>query len=169
MNNLFLLLIILVPLLLLFLFKKKFNRHAINQKKAYRVLKQIKTFKHAGQKINYLRKIDPFVFEELLLNVYESKGFKIIRNKKYTGDGGNDGTMFDHEGNKILIQAKRYKSYINPKHIKSFEELLNKRNISRGFFIHTGKSSQNTRNLFNDSNVTIIGGSALVQLIENSN
>ncbi|MEX6059375.1 restriction endonuclease [Enterobacter hormaechei] len=42
-------------------------------------------------KINYLRKIDPFVFEELLLEGFEAHGFRTIRNKRYTGDGGIDG------------------------------------------------------------------------------
>ncbi len=36
------------------------------------------------QKINYLRKIDPFVFEELLLEGFEAHGFRTIRNKRYT-------------------------------------------------------------------------------------
>ncbi len=43
---------------------------------------------HFGQKIAYLRKIDPFVFEELLLEGFERRGFEVIRNRRYTGDGG---------------------------------------------------------------------------------
>ncbi|WP_192840691.1 restriction endonuclease, partial [Enterobacter hormaechei] len=43
--------------------------------------------------MNYLRKIDPFVFEELLLEGFEAHGFRTIRNKRYTGDGGIDGQV----------------------------------------------------------------------------
>lgn len=152
--------------LTLYLFsKKRFNRHKYNRKKANQVLVKIKSFEHQGQQINYLRKIDPFVFEELLLNAFQKKGFRVIRNKRYTGDGGVDGIVYDKEGNKILIQAKRYKSYINPKHIIDFGLLLKNKRVDKGYFIHTGKTSSNTRNLFQHTNVMIIGGSKLLNLI----
>ncbi len=152
-------------LLYFFLKVKKFNRHRFNQKKADLIISKINSFEYPGQKINYLRKIDPFVFEELLLNAFKNKGFKIKRNKRYTGDGGIDGIIFDKDNNKILIQAKRYKSYINPKHIEDFNQLVLRKNAIAGYFIHTGKSSQNTRSLFNNSNIEIIGGTRLLKLI----
>ncbi|MGK6207511.1 hypothetical protein ACSNM5_26335 [Klebsiella pneumoniae] len=43
------------------------RRHKRKQQSARRVLERIKTLPGFPQKINYLRKIDPFVFEELLL------------------------------------------------------------------------------------------------------
>ncbi|MGS6531656.1 restriction endonuclease, partial [Enterobacter hormaechei] len=44
-----------------------------------------------AQIINYLRKIDAFVFEELLLEGFEAHGFRTMRIKRYSGDGGIDG------------------------------------------------------------------------------
>ena len=41
------------------------RRHKRKQQSARRVLERIKTLPGFPQKINYLRKIDPFVFEEL--------------------------------------------------------------------------------------------------------
>lgn len=67
------------------------RRHKRKQQSARRVLERIKTLPGFPQKINYLRKIDPFVFEELLLEGFEAHGFRTIRNKRYTGDGGIDG------------------------------------------------------------------------------
>ncbi|MCO7451724.1 restriction endonuclease, partial (plasmid) [Enterobacter hormaechei] len=66
------------------------RRHKRKQQSARRVLERIKTLPGFPQKINYLRKIDPFVFEELLLEGFEAHGFRTIRNKRYTGDGGID-------------------------------------------------------------------------------
>ncbi|WP_228703482.1 restriction endonuclease [Klebsiella pneumoniae] len=67
------------------------RRHKRKQQQARRVLAKIQTLPAFGYKIAYLRKIDPFTFEELLLEGFESHGFSIIRNKRYTGDGGIDG------------------------------------------------------------------------------
>ncbi|MFZ8589390.1 hypothetical protein [Serratia marcescens] len=50
------------------------RRHKRKQQSARRVLERIKTLPGFPQKINYLRKIDPFVFEELLLEGFEAHG-----------------------------------------------------------------------------------------------
>ncbi|MGM8474744.1 restriction endonuclease, partial [Enterobacter hormaechei subsp. steigerwaltii] len=73
------------------------------------------------QKINYLRKIDPFVFEELLLEGFEAHGFRTIRNKRYTGDGGIDGQVIIGKY-RYLIQAKRYRGHIALQHVQEFDD-----------------------------------------------
>lgn len=156
---------VVTSLFLFLLLYPKQNRHSRKIDTASRVLSKISTFRHDGQKIVYLRKIDPFVFEELLLTAFENRGYTITRNKKYTGDGGIDGTIFDADGNKILIQAKRYSSYINPRHLAAFSDLVEYKKAQKGFFIHTGKSSSAARDLFRHSNIDIIGGSNMLRLI----
>ncbi|WP_255264933.1 restriction endonuclease [Klebsiella pneumoniae] len=52
------------------------RRHKRKQQSARRVLERIKTLPGFPQKIDYLRKIDPFVFEELLLEGFEAHGFR---------------------------------------------------------------------------------------------
>lgn len=161
------LLLFLVLFLVLYFFKikRKRDKHSKNIKKSSMILKKINSFEYPGQKINYLRKIDPYVFEELLLTAFEIKGFSIKRNKKYSGDGGLDGTIYDKNKNKILIQAKRYSSYINSEHIKDFSALIIKEKAMKGYFIHTGKSSKIIRKSFNHSNIEIIGGTKLISLL----
>lgn len=156
---------VLFGLFILF-YKKKYNRHKYNQDLATDILKKINEFSYSGQKINYLRKIDPFVFEELLLNSFLENGYKIKRNKKYTGDGGLDGTIYDEKGRKIIIQAKRYKSYITPTHVNEFKELTLTQNAFMGYFIHTGKTSDNLRLKHENSNIKIIGGTQLIELLQ---
>lgn len=114
--------------------RRRRRRHERKQASAVRVIDKINTFPHFGQKIAYLRKIDPFVFEELLLEGFERRGFEVIRNRRYTGDGGIDGRV-KIDGQTWLIQAKRYTSYIAVGHVRDFSDLLNATG-ARGFFCH---------------------------------
>ena len=158
---------ILVFFLILFLFlsKRKNYRHKRKIKNGERVLEKISSFKYPGAKINYLKKVDPFVFEELLLSAFKEKGFKIRRNKRYTGDGGIDGMMWDDQKRKYLIQAKRYSSYVSKKHLEEFEALVTSKKCYSGFFIHTGKTGKNTYKDFSNSNIHIVSGDRLLNLI----
>ena len=63
----------------LFLSPRRYSRHTHNVKTANKVLNTLSTFSFPGQKFNYLRQIDPFVFEELLLCAFERKGHVVIR------------------------------------------------------------------------------------------
>lgn len=165
-NPLFWVFIIIIPFFLLgaILFRSK-KRHKRNIGKAYTIISKISEFPHPGQKFAYLRKIDPFVFEEIVLNSFKQMGYKVIRNRKYTGDGGIDGAVVHPNGQRILLQAKRYSSYINPRHVDDFSEIISKRKAHKGLFVHTGKSSSAARYRFFDSNVEIIGGQKLLHLI----
>ncbi|GAA4277550.1 restriction endonuclease [Aquimarina mytili] len=148
-----------------FLLTFKPGKHRRNIRKGKQIIQKINTFDHPGQKINYLKKIDPFVFEELLLSAFKNKGFKIVRNKRYTGDGGIDGVLYDQQNNKIVLQAKRYSNYINRQHLKDFERIIALKKATKGYFVHTGKSSPDTRKLFFSSKIEIIGGSKLLELL----
>lgn len=143
--------------------KLRYDRHRIYINQARKILKKLQSFNHDGEKISYLRKIDPFVFEELILCAYESHGHSIIRNKRYTGDGGIDGQVII-DGQLTLIQAKRYSSHINARHVKDFSMICHRRGV-RGVFIHTGKTGEKSyRNT--QSSVRIISGSKLLELLK---
>lgn len=148
----------------------KFNRHNYNwklSKKTHALLNSFTGENVSARKFSYLRKIDPFVFEELLLYCIKLKGNKIIRNKRYTGDGGIDGKMIDSDGIKYLIQAKRYKNYITLSHVKEFNDIVrNNKWADKGLFIHTGKTGKGVKEVVIDSNVQIISGSKLLDLIK---
>lgn len=156
--------LIFIIIVFLYLGRKK-SKHQRNVFKGEKIINKINAFKYPGQKINYLKKIDPFVFEELLLSAFKNKGFRIVRNRKYTGDGGIDGIIYNKENKKILLQAKRYSNYINRQHLKDFENIIFREKAIKGYFIHTGKSSAETRNMFSSSNIEIIGGNKLIELI----
>lgn len=118
------------------------------------------------QILAYLRKIDPYVFEELLLSAFAMKGFKIIRNKSYSGDGGIDGMIINNEC-LFLIQAKRYSSFVKREHIKDFELLITEKNAVGGYFIHTGRTAVKSHLEYKNSSIQIISGQKLIDLILN--
>lgn len=120
-----------------------------------------------AQMIKYLRKIDPLVFEELLLTAFKAQGHKIRRNKSYSGDGGLDGIVYIDKC-RYLIQAKRYSGSINTKHVLEFAALVqSRRNVAGGFFIHPGRTPTAAKELFRDfTSITLISGQRLVDLIQ---
>ena len=167
-NSVLLLLIVLIAVLLLHkVFFRPFNRHRFNKKKAKQILKKIQKFDHPGKIFSYLRKIDPFVFEELLLTAFENNGYRAIRNKRYTNDGGIDGRLLNDRGELILIQAKRYSSHINKDHITQFSRIvMNDRKAKKGYFVHTGKTGgKSYSELKTASNIELLSGENLIKLI----
>ena len=145
-------------------------RHKIRIKNAKKVSKKLLEIKNNNNNYKaisfvYIRKINPFVFEELILSSIEKQGKIIKRNKSYSNDGGLDGIFYDKKYGKVLIQSKRYKSYISKKHVEEFLDIVKKNNY-KGIFVHTGKTGKYTK-LLEDENVCFISGENLIDLINN--
>lgn len=115
--------------------------------------------------IGTLRRLDPFVFEEVLLESFRRNGHRIKRNRAYTGDGGIDGRVFVGRG-LFLIQAKRYRGAIDPQHIRDFEQVVLRERAQGGFFVHTGRTGPSARRLAQESDlIEILSGQRLVELV----
>ena len=147
----------------LFSSPRRYSRHTHNVKTANKVLNTLSTLSFPGQKFHYLRQIDPFVFEELLLCAFERKGHVVIRNSRYTGDGGIDGKVIIDD-RLTFIQAKRYTSFVNAQHIVNFSNICHRKKVP-GLFIHCGKTGHKAR-ILTPKNVTVIGGHALLELLD---
>lgn len=138
--------------------------HVRRQRQAQRVLAKLMTIPEPRWQIAYLRKIDPFTFEELILEAFEQRGERVQRNHRYTGDGGVDGRVW-LDGKLHLVQAKRYSGHIDLGHVREFGTLVN-RNHARGLFVHTGKTGRSTREeVRNLHNVQLISGNLLLRLL----
>lgn len=116
-----------------------------------------------ARSLTYLRKIDAYVFEELVLEVLESR-YRVERSKQYSGDGGVDG-KFKQDGRWVWIQCKRYEHYIRLDHVKAFNALLVKNKIHKGLFVHTGKTGSGARKEWEGGRVDCLSGSRLVRWI----
>jgi restriction system protein len=143
--------------------------HLYRIKKAKQILKKIKEINaipnNGGRVINYLRKINPYVFEELVLSVIENSNVRVIRNKSYSNDGGIDG-IFKLSKGKVLVQCKRYKSYINPKDVMQLSQTVKEQKYYFGIFVHTGKTGEKSKdNIKIENNTMIISGSLLINFL----
>lgn len=140
------------------------RRHRRYQATAARVLERLPQLAGDAQRLTYLRKINPYVFEELLLLACERQGHPVKRNASYSGDGGLDGQVIIN-GKKYFIQAKRYGRTITPSHIQDFGALLLKSRCE-GFFIHTGRTGYLSRALLqNHTHVHLVSGQRLLDLL----
>lgn len=140
------------------------RRHQRYRATAERVYARIGELSGDGQRMAYLRKINPYVFEELLLLAFERQGYPVQRNASYSGDGGLDGKV-QINGERWLIQAKRYSRSITPAHVQDFEAVLMSMG-QRGMFIHTGRTGQKSRAVSRGSKqLMIISGHRLLALL----
>lgn len=143
--------------------------HLYRIKKARKVLEKIKEIANqpdsGGRVIGYLRKIDPFVFEELVLTVIEDSNIRVIRNKSYSGDGGIDG-IFKAPKGKVLVQCKRYKNYINAKDVLELSQAVKEHKYYFGIFVHTGKTGEKSKDHVRlEKNILYISGNVLIKLL----
>ncbi|HEN3613546.1 TPA: restriction endonuclease [Yersinia enterocolitica] len=140
------------------------RRHARYQRQACRVLSRLAQLRDDAARLVYLRKINPYVFEEMLLMAFSRQGYRIKRNARYSGDGGTDGQVWIN-GCRWLIQAKRFSSCIQSSHVRDFGALV-RREQCRGFFVHTGRTGESCRDaLFASADITLLSGGRLLKLL----
>jgi restriction system protein len=146
------------------IFSHRARRHRRFQAQARAVLAKLRTIEHPAQRLSYLRKISPLVFEEVLLEAFELRGCPIELNDRYTGDGGIDGKFYI--GNAwYFVQAKRYCNHINPAHVTDFIGIV-EQSRCKGIFCHTGRTGGASKTLtLHSTHVSIISGDRLLSLL----
>lgn len=112
------------------------RRHRRYQKQAAQALIRLPQLRDEAARITWLRKMNPYVFEEMLLTALSRQGLRIQRNPRYSGDNGADGQVWIN-GHRWLIQAKRYSATISAAHVSAFG-LLTEQEGCPGLFVHTG-------------------------------
>jgi len=143
------------------------NRHQQYIRLADSVLKRLRdriTVVQLPEALGILRKMNPYAFEELLLTCCQDQDWEIERNFRYTGDGGLDGRV-KIAGKLYLIQAKRYRGYINPKHIRDFYQVIQGERAHGGFFIHSGRTGELSKELFREYGISLLSGQRLVNFV----
>lgn len=116
--------------------------------------------------IGALRRINPFVFEELLLHCFKDAGYQVVRNSRYTGDDGIDGRIY-RDGKLYYVQAKRYSGLIDAAHLSAFEQkITNSYGVEGGFFVHTGRTGNTAKAISRQqAQVTLLSGMGLVDFV----
>ena len=135
-----------------------------NIAKSKELLIKVRSFKSRKSVISYLKKIDNYLMEELVLSSLEAQGHSITRSARYSGDGGKDGEAIIY-GKPYYIQTKRYTDHISKKHVADFIRLCNDNKVN-GLFVHTGITGRSTRKLSNGSKaIHMISGDKLYRMI----
>lgn len=117
------------------------RRHLWNQKRSYKDLSKIREIgprQNPGRVFNWLRKVDPYRFEDICLSELDRRKVKIMRGTSYSGDGGIDGRFILNE-ELWLVQCKRYSGHIKTDHVYDFDLVCREHN-AKGLFIHTGRT-----------------------------
>lgn len=121
-----------------------------------------------AQAFSYLRKVNPYSFEELVLDGLEIDGYRVTRNRSYSGDGGIDGRAA-RGGKEYLVQCKRYRGYISRQDVEDFSRVCT-RECREGLFVHTGKTGDGSyETAASFGNVRIISGERMLRLVGYSN
>lgn len=116
-----------------------------------------------AKRFAYLRKIDPFVFEELILLCFQRRGFA-TEHTPYTRDGGIDGRVWLPDGRAVVLQAKRYRAHIQAAHVRAFRRLVEQRG-ELGLFVHTGRTGRRCYHEARGVHIEIVGGAKLLALL----
>lgn len=155
----------LVAALALFRIVALGNKHKRNIARSHRVLKKVSRIHREsakGQVMAYLRCVDPYVFEETVLSAFHQQGLRVIRNRRYSGDGGIDGKL--RIGKKtLLIQVKRYRSHIRLVDLREFAQICENKGVG-GLFIHTGRTGGASWSFCQNTPIRIISGDLLIRL-----
>lgn len=154
------------------LFRQRRNRSVLRHQRyrntASQVLLRLSQLTADGQRLVYLRKINPYVFEEMILTALERRGLPVRRNPRYSGDGGVDGQFWVGK-QRWIIQAKRFSSAVRPEHVRDFGELA-RREKCKGIFIHTGRTGQISVEYFQYyPEILLVSGASLLQLLSGRN
>ncbi len=155
--------LLMIPLIRRLLRKKAKSRHEKNIKAGDKALSVLRGISASEKSFSYLRKTDPYIFEEMVLSALKRTGYKITRNNAYSGDGGIDGRALI-KGKETLIQAKRYAGHISNKHVLEFMEIC-KRQKCKGIFIHTGKTGKLSAEHAGDE-LDIVSGERMLNLMK---
>jgi restriction system protein len=139
------------------------DQHVYNRINAFRFLEKLKDIGTPQAQFYYLRNLDAFVFEEMILTCLKRKGFIIVRNDGYTGDGGVDGRAY-YKDQHYLIQAKRYTGHIKANDVKDFAKIC-KRRKGKGLFVHTGKTGDTAKEAAKECGMEIVSGVRLLELL----
>jgi restriction system protein len=155
--------VLLGALLLLFLFPRNYKpRHVFNRWVAKKHLARLKSISNTAQKFGFLRGVNPYIFEEMVLTSFERAGCKVKRSTRYSGDGGKDGEV-KVAGRWHYVQSKRYQSHIKVQHVAVFRALCEKHKVC-GVFVHCGRTSKGSWSALGND-VAMISGNKLMRLL----
>lgn len=120
-----------------------------------------------GRAFAYLRTVDPLLYEETVLSALEDAGAVVLRNLRYTGDGGIDGRCWlpGRGIRPFAIQCKRYGSAVAPRHMVEFCRAIAGGRFAGGLFIHCGRTGPLSYEAMRGRSVHLVSGQVMLNLM----
>ena len=142
--------------------------HRSNVRRSRKILAKLRAFVEPGREARslvYLRRIEPLVFEEVLMSALEDAGALVLRSRRYSGDGGVDGSCWSPATGWYAIQVKRYSGHIDRQHVNEFADVVRRLRYEGGIFAHTGRSGAGVYEFLPRAEIILLSGERLIQLI----
>ncbi|WP_165390962.1 restriction endonuclease [Pseudoduganella lutea] len=142
--------------------------HQRNVRQSRRVLRAVRGFTEPGvgaRSLAYLRAVDPLVFEEVVMSALEDAGLLVLRSRRYSGDGGVDGTVWLPGRGWYAVQSKRYRHHVCLEHICAFSQVLASQDFDGGLFVHTGRSGAALYPQMDAGGIALLSGERLIRLV----
>lgn len=142
--------------------------HRRKVRKSRRVLRVVRHFREpglAGRCLRYLRQVDPLVFEEVAMSALEDAGLLVLRNRRYSGDGGVDWAIWGPKNGWLAVQVKPYSSHIRRGHLLDFDDAISRLHFQGGVFVQTGRSGAGSYAFLPDSGIILLNGKRLITLL----
>lgn len=120
------------------------------------------------QKIEALRRMDPYQFEEYIKDLLLLSGFKTAKCTSRSNDGGKDIIATDSEGKKVFVECKRHEksNKIGRPLIQKFHSALIDGNADYGLFVTTSYFNENAVKYARNKDIRLIDARLLADMIE---
>jgi hypothetical protein len=112
----------------------------------------------------YLRSMDPRLFEELVCNLFRQMGYR-VEATPYVGDGGADGYLYK-DGQKTVLQCKRVKGSVGEPVLRDLYGTMHGNGAQFGLVVTTGRVSRPAREWATGKTIKIIELDELRTLLE---
>lgn len=125
---------------------------------------------HMYWSIEKLQKIDPFLFEEYITNMFNKNGCK-VNTSVASWDDWADSIWRDSQWNNIIIQTKRYsdRNTVGSPEIRNFIWSMNLYNVKKWFFVTTWYFSkpaiETVKSVSGELDITLIDKDKLNQIL----
>ncbi len=122
----------------------------------------------AQVEVEHLKELTWQQFEQLVADAYRAKGYR-VEERGGRNDGGIDLLMRSPTGELVAVQCKRWKEWqVGAPRIREFAGAMAQERISAGIFVISGKFSQPARDAASNTQVQLVDGSDLLELIQSS-
>ncbi|GAB2856258.1 hypothetical protein GCM10027277_26080 [Pseudoduganella ginsengisoli] len=145
-----------------------FPGHQHNVRRSRRVLRKVRGFKEPGagaRCLAYLRRIDPLLFEEVIMSALEDAGLFVLRSQHYGGDGGGDGVVWIPGRGWCSVLCNRFRGQVHAADVRAIAWALAKSGYDGGLLVHSCLCVTALHAQLDTARIALLGGDRLLRLI----